>query len=156
MAEVTVERFSSAPLDKVFQVAREVEHYPEWLDYVRSLKVLERSEDGTVLVTEWQASLPMIGLTSRWKEKDEWDISERVCRFYQIEGDFDQYEGIWTFEPDGGGTRMRLALVYHIAIPIGGPLVEKLVKRLVEQMLEKFLEGIARRAETEDRANALQ
>ncbi len=155
MAEVTVERVCSAPLNRVVQVARDVESYPRWLEPVQSLKVLDRSEDGRTLLTEWEASLPVVGFKTKWKERDEWEEDWRTCRFYQLEGEFDRYEGVWTFEPDGIGTKMTLKIQYEIKIPFGGPLVEKLVQKIVEQMLQKFLEGIAVTAETGTPARAL-
>ncbi|MCC6036932.1 MAG: hypothetical protein LM632_01815, partial [Armatimonadetes bacterium] len=35
-------------MEQVFTIARQVERFPEWLDYVTAIRVLERSEDGKV------------------------------------------------------------------------------------------------------------
>lgn len=148
MAEtLEVERVVRAPVGQVFSVARQVERFPEWLEYVTSVRVLERSEDGKVVVSEWEASVPMLGLKAKWVERDEWDEEQKVCRFALQEGDLDKYEGDWFFEPHPEGTKMRLIVSYEYRVPIGGALVQQLVRKIVEQMAQKLLDGIAKVAE---------
>ena len=148
MAEtLTVEQIVRAPLEQVFAIARQVERFPEWLEYVSAIRVLERSEDGKVVVSEWEASVPMFGLKAKWVERDEWDEEQKVCRFALQEGDLDKYEGEWIFEPHPEGTRMMLTVTYEYRVPIGGALVQQIVRKIVEQMAQKLLEGIARATE---------
>lgn len=148
MTEIlTVERIVRAPVEKVFSTARQVERFPEWLEYVTAIKVLERSEDGKVVISEWEASIPMLGLKAKWIEKDEWDEERKVCRFALQEGDLDKYEGDWVFEYHPEGTRMILTVNYEYRVPIGGALVRQLIRKIVEQMARNLLEGIARVAE---------
>ncbi len=148
MAEtLVVERIVHAPVEKVFSIAHQVEQFPEWLDYVTAIRVMERSEDGKVVISEWEASVPMFGLKAKWVERDEWDEEGKVCRFTLQEGDLDKYDGDWYFEPHPEGTKMRLVVNYEYRVPIGGALVQQLVRKIVEQMAQKLLEGIAKVAE---------
>ncbi|MCS7263283.1 MAG: SRPBCC family protein [Armatimonadetes bacterium] len=148
MAEnLVVERTVKAPIERVFATARQIERFPEWLDYVTSIKVLERSEDGKIVVSEWEASVPMLGLKAKWIERDEWDEERRVCQFALLEGDLDKYEGEWTFEPYDDGTKMLLKVNYEYQVPIGGALIQQLVRKIVEQMMKNLLEGISVAAE---------
>ncbi|MCS3917994.1 SRPBCC family protein [Fervidibacter sacchari] len=148
MAEtLTVEQIVRAPLEQVFATARQVERFPDWLDYVTAIRVLERSEDGKVVISEWEASVPMFGLKARWVERDEWDEEKKVCRFALQEGDLDKYEGEWLFEPHPEGTKMRLIVNYEYRVPIGGAIVQQLVRKIVEQMAQKLLEGVAKATE---------
>ncbi|MCS7186769.1 MAG: SRPBCC family protein [Armatimonadota bacterium] len=148
MAEtLEVERVARAGVEQVFAVARQVERFPEWLDYVTAIRVLERSDDGRVVISQWEASVPMFGLKAKWVERDEWDEEKKVCHFALQEGDLDKYEGDWYFEPHPEGTKMRLVVSYEYRVPIGGALVQQLVRKIVEQMVQKLLEGIAKAAE---------
>jgi len=144
---LTVEQTVRAPVEQVFATARQIECFPKWLDYVTAIRVLERSEDGKVVVSEWEASVPMFGLKAKWVERDEWDEEQKVCRFALQEGDLDKYEGEWIFEPYPEGTRMMLTVTYEYRVPIGGALVQQLVRKIVEQMAQKLLEGIAKATE---------
>lgn len=148
MAEtLVVEQTVKAPVELVFATARQLERFPEWLDYVTAIKVRERSEDGKVVVSEWEASVPMFGLKAKWVEREEWDEENKTCRFTLMEGDLDKYEGDWHFEPHSDGTIMRLTVTYEYRVPIGGALVQQLVRKIVEEMAKKLLEGIAVAAE---------
>lgn len=147
MPEVVAEQVVKAPVKRVFAIARQIERFPEWLDYVTSITVRERSEDGRVIVSEWEVFVPMLRLKARWVEQDEWDEGELVCRFSMTEGDFDRYEGIWTFEPHPEGTLMRLRVNYVYRPPVGGSLIQRLVRKIVEETVRKFLRGIKVAAE---------
>ncbi len=148
MAEtILAEQIARVPVEQAFATARQIERFPEWLDYVKAIKVRERSEEGRVIVSEWEAAVPMLGLKARWVERDEWDETAKVCRFALLDGDLDKYEGEWTFEPHPDGTLMRLRVDYEYKVPIGGALVQQLVKKIVEQMTQKLLSGIAHAAE---------
>ncbi len=148
MAEtLSLERIVKAPVDRVFAVARQVERFPEWLDYVTAICVRERSEDGCLVLSEWEATVPMFGLKARWVERDEWDEANKVCRFALQEGDLDRYEGEWQFLPHPEGTKMVLTITYEYRVPIGGALVQQVVRKIVEQMGQRLLDGIALAAE---------
>lgn len=148
MAEtLVVERVVRAPVEKVFAIARQIERFPEWLDYVNAIGVKERSEDGKIVVSEWEASVPMFGLKAKWVERDEWDEEQKMCRFTLQEGDLDKYEGNWEFESHPEGTKMRLTVTYEYRVPVGGALVQQLVRKIVGQMVQNLLDGIARVAE---------
>ncbi len=148
MAEtLVVEQVARAPIERVFAIARQVERFPEWLDYVTAIRVKERSDDGKVVVSEWEASVPMLGLKAKWVERDEWDEEQKICRFSLLEGDLDRYDGDWVFELHPEGTKMRLTVTYEYRVPIGAALIQQLVRKIVEQMAKKLLEGIANAAE---------
>ncbi|MCS7192704.1 MAG: SRPBCC family protein [Armatimonadetes bacterium] len=148
MAEtLVVQQTVKAPIERVFAIARQLERFPEWLDYVTAIKIRERSEDGKIVISEWEASVPILSLKAKWVERDEWDEERKVCRFTLLEGELDKYEGEWTFEPNPDGTKMRLTVIYEYQVPIGGALVQQLVRKIVEEMIKKLLEGIAKAAE---------
>lgn len=136
-----------APLEHVFATARLIERFPEWLDYVTAITVREKSDDGLIVVSEWEASVPILGLKARWVERDEWDEEAKICHFVMTEGDFDRYEGEWTFETHPEGTLMRLRVDYEYRVPIGGALVQQLVRKIIEQTVRQFLAGIAQASE---------
>ncbi|GBC98850.1 hypothetical protein HRbin17_01367 [bacterium HR17] len=144
---IVLRQIVRAPIARVYAVAKQIERFPEWLDYVTAVRVRDRSPDGRVVLSEWEATVPMLGLTARWVERDEWDDTQQVCRFALVEGDLDRYEGVWEFEEHPDGTQMCLTITYDYRVPVGGALVQQLVRKIVEQMGQKLLAGIARAAE---------
>ena len=142
--EVTV----SAPLDRVYALAKDVESFPGFMPDVESLVVQERSEDGTRTVTQWVGGASDFKLKIRWTEEDVWDDAAHVCKFTQLKGDYQSYGGEWTFSDLGGGqTRFSSVLTYEFEIPLIGPLLKKVVAKLMRDNTQRLLDAIKTRAE---------
>ncbi|MFN7018775.1 MAG: type II toxin-antitoxin system RatA family toxin [Fimbriimonadales bacterium] len=147
MARVEVETVIHAPLETVYAVARDVEAFPQFMPDVRSVKILEKSEDGSRTLTEWVAYASQLKLQVKWTEEDLWDDASHTCRFRQVKGDYDQMEGLWEFLPHPEGTLFRSVLDYELRVPLLGAIVQKVVHHLVTLNLKGILEGVKARAE---------
>jgi ribosome-associated toxin RatA of RatAB toxin-antitoxin module len=143
MPRVEVETFVRAPADRVYAVAKDVERFPEFMPDVESLRVVER--EGNRTVTTWVGRIQ--GRRVRWTEEDWWDDERRRCTFRQREGDFDRFEGTWTFDEAAGGCAVRLCVDYELEIPLVGPMLAGLVRSLVRKNAESMLDALRRRAE---------
>ncbi len=144
MARVEATAHIHAPLEDVYQVAKDVETFPTFMPDVESVKVLER--DGTHTVTAWVGVVQ--GRKVQWVEDDEWDDIRHLCTFRQREGDFTRYEGTWTFAASAGGTQTVLAVDFELELPLAGALLSNLLRVLVRKNLESMLGAIKGRLET--------
>ncbi|MDW8107193.1 MAG: SRPBCC family protein [Armatimonadota bacterium] len=153
MPRVELEMVIHAPLETVYAVAREVEAFPEFMPDVKSVKILEKSEDGSRTVTEWVAYASQLKLQVKWIEEDLWDDTNHTCRFRQLKGDYDQMQGLWEFLPHPEGTLFRSTLDYELRLPLLGALVQKVVHHLVTLNLKGIMEGIKARAEAKARGS---
>jgi ribosome-associated toxin RatA of RatAB toxin-antitoxin module len=143
---VVCEQESTAPVDRIYALAKNVEAFPEIMPDVESIEVLER--DGNRTVTRWVGLVRQLARKIRWTERDEWDDAARVCTFEQTEGDYDVYRGVWSFhEREGGGTRVRLELEVEIDVPLVGALLRGLVLKLTRLNAEGMLRALAAKAE---------
>lgn len=147
MARVELELPIRAPVEVVYAVAKDVEAFPQFMPDVKSIRILERSEDGSRTLTEWVAYASQLKLQVKWVEEDLWDDNAHTCRFRQAKGDYDQMEGIWQFMPHPEGTLFRCTLDYELRVPLLGAIVQKVVHHLVQQNLKGIMEGIKQRAE---------
>jgi len=143
--EVHSEVVVDAPPARVYEVAKEVESFPEFLPNVEEVSIRER--EGNRTVSEWVALVPEFRRTIRWVEEDVWDDAEMRCKFHLLSGDWDSYEGEWSFAPEGERTRVRLDIVYEYDVPLIGPLIKKLLHKLVTRNAEETLTGVRARAE---------
>jgi len=143
MARVEASIEIRAPLDTVYQQAKDVEAFPDFMPDLQSVRVLERSNSGTV--TEWVGLVQ--GRKVRWVEEDHWDDAQHVCRFRQREGDFTKYEGTWSFSTTGNETRTSLVVEFELDLPLAGPLLSNLLRVLVRKNLESMLGGLKRQLE---------
>jgi uncharacterized membrane protein len=153
MARVEIETVIHAPLETVYAIARDVEAFPEFMPDVKSVKILEKSEDGSRTITEWVAYASQLKLQVKWTEEDIWDDANRTCRFRQVKGDYDRMEGLWEFLPHAEGTLFRSTLDYELRVPLLGAIVQKVVHHLVTQNLKGILEGVKARAEATARGS---
>jgi ribosome-associated toxin RatA of RatAB toxin-antitoxin module len=135
-----------APPDRVYAVAKDVERFPEFLPDVESVTVLER--DGSRVVSAWVGLVREFNRTIKWTEADDWDDAARRCEFRATEGDWDRYQGEWTFDAEDGGTRVRLALDFEMNVPLIGPLIRRVLAKLVRNNCDRMLEALKARVES--------
>jgi len=146
MGRIVCEQTSTAPVDAVYALAKQVEGFPEIMPDVESVEVLSR--DGSRTTTRWVGLVRQLGRRIRWTEQDEWDDERKVCTFDQVEGDYEVYRGVWTFsETDTGGTLIHLDLEVDINVPLIGALLRSVVTKLAKQNAEGMLAALARKAE---------
>jgi ribosome-associated toxin RatA of RatAB toxin-antitoxin module len=142
MPTVEAEKVITAPPERVYAAAKEIERFPEFMPNVKTVELVERA--GPRVVSRWVAVVEEFKRTIKWTEQDEWDDAARACRFKATEGDWDKYEGLWTFEEHPQGTRVYLRLDFDFNVPLLGPLIQGLLKKLVQGNSEQMLEGLAR------------
>ncbi len=145
MPQVRSELLVSAPVERVYSLAKEIERLPEFIPNVD--KVTIRSRDGSTTVSEWAGKVPEFNRRIAWVEEDEWDDTARRCTFRLLSGDWDRYDGVWSFAPEGDGTRIVLTITYEYNVPLIGPLIRKLLHKLVARSADETLAGLRAMAE---------
>jgi ribosome-associated toxin RatA of RatAB toxin-antitoxin module len=150
MAQVTATAFIQAPLDAVYELAKNVEAFPSFMREVKSVKVLER--DGSRTVTAWVGVVQ--GRPVQWVEEDQWDDAGHVCTFRQREGDFTVWAGTWSFAASAGGTEMSVAVEFELELPLAGAFLSNLLKMLVRKNFESMLAAMKTRLEARPRTRA--
>jgi ribosome-associated toxin RatA of RatAB toxin-antitoxin module len=142
MPVIEVETIIKAPVERVYAAAKEIERFPEFMPNVQTVEVVER--EGSRTVSRWVGRVEEFNRTIQWMECDEWDDGTRACTFKATEGDWDKYEGLWTFEEHPEGTRVYLKLDFDFNVPLIGPLIKGLLAKLVKANSQEMLEGLAR------------
>jgi len=146
--EVHSELFIDAPVDRVYELAQDIERLPEFLPNVERVTV-QRREEGKVL-SEWVGRVPEFNRNIAWVEEDVWDEAARRCQFKCLSGDWDKYDGSWTFAEEGSGTRVVLDICYEYNVPLIGALIKKLLQKLVARSADETLEGLRQMAEEKE------
>lgn len=134
-----------APLDVVYSIAKDNARFPEFMEDVESVTIVE--SHGDTVISDWVGIVPTFGLRVRWRQEDVWDDQAKTCTFRQVHGDYDRLEGEWRFAEREGKTQFSSRLEYEYRVPGLGPLVAKVIHHLVTKNVESVLEAIKRRAE---------
>ena len=131
------------PIEQVYELAKDMEAYPDFMPDVESVKVIEREARRTV--TEWETSVD--GTPILWTEEDLFDDENFVIDYRLIEGDLDKFEGEWRFVEREGGTQVTLTVDYDFGIPELTNLIGHTLQQKVGENSEMMLEGMKRRIE---------
>ena len=130
-------------IQKVYELAKDMEQYPHFMPDVESVKVIER--DARRTVTEWETSVD--GTPILWTEEDHFDDERFLIDYRLIEGDLDKFEGQWRFVESAGGTEVTLTVDYDFGIPELTNLIGPTLEQKVGENSEMMLRGMKRRIE---------
>ncbi len=147
MPKIDLSVLIDAPVERVWTTARNVEAFPEFMEDLQSLRVLERSDDGNRTVTEWVGLIREFKMTVRWTQEDVWDPAAHRDDFRMLKGDMDQMEGWWQFTPADGQTRFDSVVDYEYNVPLIGPMIKALIKKKMTANLEAQMQAIKAEAE---------
>lgn len=137
----------NAPFERVWEVATRVEEFPDFIEDLKSLTVLERSDDGRKTITEWVGVVKEFGMTIKWTEEDIWDPETRTCAFRMVKGDLDKYEGTWTFIPNGDTVAFNSVIEFEHNVPLIGPMIKNLITAKLQESTDKILAAIKKKSE---------
>lgn len=137
----------NGPLEQVFALAKNIEAFPEFMPDLKSVKVVERSEDGSRIVSDWVGTVKEFKLTVKWTEEDIWDAAAGTCTFTLVKGDYSKYSGFWKFTDLGGKTRFDSEIDVEYDVPLIGGLIKGLIAKLMKQNVDSMLEAIKQRVE---------
>jgi uncharacterized membrane protein len=149
MPRIQLSLLIDAPVETVFAVARDVESFPEIMEDLQSLRVLERSADGLRTITEWIGVVREFKMTVKWTQEDRWDPQHYRDEFVMLEGDMDHMSGYWQFTPENGQTRFESMVDYELNVPLIGPMVKALIRKKMETNLQAQMQAIKSRAENQ-------
>jgi len=133
----------AAPVRVIYELAKDMERYPEFMPDVESVKVLKR--DGNSTTTRWKTLVEEAPI--EWTEVDVFDDARARIDYRLIEGDLDKFEGAWTFEERDGVTHVVLGVDYDFGVPTLAELIGPTLRKKVEENSLMMLTALKTRAE---------
>jgi ribosome-associated toxin RatA of RatAB toxin-antitoxin module len=141
---------TSAPLDRAFAAAANVERWPEFLPHYRWVRMLERhAQGGLVEMSAWRRFGPL-GWPTWWVSEMHVVAAEHVIRYRHVRGITTGMDVEWRLTPDGDGTDIRI--VHEWRGPrwplIGGIAADLVIGPVfIHHIASRTLAGVRRRAE---------
>ena len=145
----------AAPLPVIFDLARDVERWPEHLSHYRFVRFAKRDGlDGGVV--EMSANRPFgpLGWPTFWRSEMQTiplaGAKSPAIRFRHIGGITTGMDVVWEFSPHGSGTDVRIVHVWDgPPVPLIGSLAARSVigPLFVHGIASRTLAGLARAAE---------
>ncbi len=135
----------NANQDTVFQVMLDLERFPEFMEDVKRITILEK--DGNRKVSEWEAEID--GLVFKWQEEDIYYPQDYKLTYKLIKGDLDKFEGYWEIiRLSDNKSKLVLFLDFDLNIPTLKSLIMPTIKFKVKKNLALMLRAIKSRAES--------
>lgn len=128
---------------EIYPILKEMERYPEFMEDLISVEVLERKENTTV--TKWVSNVD--GRTIKWTELDVFDDENLHISYRQLEGDLKRFEGEWSLTPIEGGTEIKLTVDFEFGIPMIAGLLNPILKKKVRENSANMLKAIKEKME---------
>ena len=135
------------PLERVYALAKDIESFPEFMPDLKSVKVVERSEDGGRIVSDWVGIVKEFKTLVKWTEQDIWDDATHTCTFSLVKGDYSKYSGVWKFTDLGGRTRFESEIEVEYDVPLIGALIKGLIARKMKDNVDNMLAAIKQKVE---------
>lgn len=139
--ETTIE--IKAPARTIYELAKDMERYPDFMPDVETVKVLERK--GNETVTRWKTLVEEAPI--EWTEVDIFDDEKTRIDYRLIEGDLDKFEGAWTFTERDGMTKVVLGVDYDFGVPTLAELIGPILQKKVEENSQMMLKALKERCE---------
>jgi uncharacterized membrane protein len=143
MAETASETITiDAPPERVWEIAADVERYPDWARDVKDVVVRSRDEMQRPLEVEFRASA--LGRSTHYTLVYEYTQAPEVLAWKMVKGDIQRsIEGAYVFSAtETGGTEVRYDLAIELAAPLPG-----FVKRRAEVRILNTVRELKVRAE---------
>ncbi len=129
----------NSPIDKVYQVAKNSERFPEFIPDVKKVEILKRLENG--VHARWLVDID--GVVFQWEEEDIYHDDKYEITYRVLKGDVDKFEGYWKFKPvNGNSTEVELMVEFHVNLPGISDLILPTLKRKVEENVENMLSAM--------------
>lgn len=143
MAETATEHIAiAAPPERVWAIAADVEHYPEWARDIKDVIVRARDDQRRPTEVEFRASA--LGRSTHYTLSYDYSLAPEVLSWRMVKGDIERaIDGAYHFSADGGGgTHVRYDLAIELATPLPG-----FVKRRAEVRILNTIRELKSRAE---------
>jgi coenzyme Q-binding protein COQ10 len=144
MPDVFLERHVPHLINPMFDLVNDLEDYPRFLPNVSDMQVTpDNSVEGNVRLAKMTIQFGPIkqAYTSRVVA----DRSTHTITATAKDGPFAYLNSKWTFEPEGGGTRIRLDVDFKMANPLIAAVAESAFAAKQDQIMDAFVDEADRR-----------
>ena len=126
----------AAPPDRVWAIAADVEHYPEWAKDVKDVVVRARDEQNRPIEVEFRASA--LGRSTHYTLSYDYSDAPAVLSWSMLRGDIMRtIDGAYHFSPTtDGGTEVRYDLIIDLVVPLPGFVKRRAEVRILNTVRE--------------------
>ena len=137
MAETATESITiAAPLDKVWEIATDLEQYPIWTHDVKEVVITSRDDEGRPHEVEFRTSA--LGRSTHYTLEYDYTSAPKKLAWSMVKGDIQRsIDGAFSFQPtDDGGTHVQYDLAIELVVPLPGFVKRRAERRILNAIKE--------------------
>jgi uncharacterized membrane protein len=142
MAETATETITiEAPPERVWEIAVDIENYPEWARDIKNVTVHSTDEQGRPSEVEFRASA--LGRSTHYTLQYDYSNAPSELGWRMLRGDIQRsIDGVFKFSASSSGTEVQYDLAIDLVVPLPG-----FVKRRAEVRILNTVRELKVRAE---------
>ena len=137
MAETATETITiAAPHDQVWEIATDLERYPEWAHDVKDVVITSRDDAGRPHQVEFRTSA--LGRSTHYTLEYDYSQAPDALAWTMVKGDIQRsIEGAYRFTPTAdGGTQVQYDLRIELVVPLPGFVKRRAERRILNAIKE--------------------
>lgn len=129
----------------MFELVSDIERYPDFIRWIRSMRVSGRRQDGAASHCVGEAAVGFRGFSERFATTVDADGDAKRVRANLVRGPFKRLENVWTFQPQSTGTRIEFEIDYEFSNLILRMLARNNFQLAVDKIMSAFINEADRR-----------
>jgi coenzyme Q-binding protein COQ10 len=135
MTKLRLERDLPYPPAQLWEMVGDVERYPEFIPWIKSLRAYNRAVDQDIVRFDADVAVGFKMLTERFSTRVTRAAAALLVDFDLIKGPFRKLQGRWTFTPIASGTKVA----FDMDIDIKNPILDAIFKANFNLAVSKLL-----------------
>lgn len=131
--------------ERMFDIVADLEDYPRFIPNCSAMQVRPGpgTKDGNVRLAKMTIAFGPI--TQSYTSRVTLDRVAKTIRAKAVDGPFAFLDSVWTFEPEGQGTRVRFEIDFKISNPLIAAVAEPAFAAKQEEIMRAFCDEADRR-----------
>lgn len=132
--------------DEVFDLVTDIRRYPDFIKWIRSMRVSNEISDGSRLSCRGEADVGFKNFSERFATDIVADAEARTVEVKLAHGPFKRLENRWKMTPDGDlGTVIDFYIDYEFRNPVLSLLARANTSLAVNRIMQAFIDEADRR-----------
>lgn len=131
--------------ERMFDIVADLADYPRFIPNCSAMQVRPdpAAKDGNVRLAKMTIAFGPI--TQSYTSRVTLDREAKTIRAKAVDGPFAYLDSIWSFEPEGQGTRVRFEIDFKISNPLIAAVAEPAFAAKQEEIMRAFCDEADRR-----------
>ncbi len=131
--------------ERMFDIVADLSDYPRFIPNCSAMQVRVDPDAKTGDVRLAKMTIAFGPITQSYTSRVTLDSQAKTIRAKAVDGPFSYLDSVWSFEPEGQGTRVRFEIDFKISNPLIAAIAEPAFAAKQEEIIRAFSDEADRR-----------